>query len=570
MIPQDYSMIARFEVLEVEKDNKIQKRLVKVDQKDGTRKRYVTYENLFESIEEFHEDSGKHTGRALTFKKLQLIFANISMQQVIAYTDSCEVCSLKQGRIKKGVVVKPIVSSMFNSRCQVDCIDMQSQVDNSTGDNFKYIMVYQCHLTKFCTLEPLKDKSAPTIASKLIQIFKDKGAPLILHSDNGREFVNHVVSELLGLWPQCKMVNGKARHSQSQGSVERLNRDVESMLACWMRDTGRTDWSTGLAFVQYAKNSRHHTGIGRSPYRALYGVNPRMGLEHMELDKDLLTGVNTEEDLEKMFPKETEETEENVEENQEEHEPEEYQEKTDVQDGDITPDTAKEGTQEENAANKDEQLLSDGNETDTSEASISFSLGSEGSIHLADTDDLQLEEREGEVIKMKIAFCSSCRHPVPSRGLPSSCFSCASPICPNVPCCIDDLCSLCYKQHQIEIERSEAKKKQQKQADKMLEMSAKRFGVASVGTTVLLSIPDIDRGRCEFPHLKAIVLEVSTGGMYKLGCLTGILDSHYSRNQFSPTLEKFLTMEQVPKDKTISLRTAAREESMGSGQGFFR
>ena len=104
----------------------------------------------------------------------------------------------------------------------------------------------------------------------------------------------------------------------------------------------------------------------------------------------------------------------------------------------------------------------------------------------------------------------------------------------------------------------------------MLEMSAKRFGVASVGTTVLLSIPDIDRGRCEFPHLKAIVLEVSTGGMYKLGCLTGILDSHYSRNQFSPTLEKFLTMEQVPKDKTISLRTAAREESMGSGQGFFR
>ena len=95
------------------------------------------------------------------------------MQQVIAYTDSCEVCSLKQGRIKKGVVVKPIVSSMFNSRCQVDCIDMQSQVDNLTGDNFKYIMVYQCHMTKFCTLEPLEDKSAPTIASKLIQIFKD-------------------------------------------------------------------------------------------------------------------------------------------------------------------------------------------------------------------------------------------------------------------------------------------------------------------------------------------------------------------------------------------------------------
>ena len=191
-----------------------------------------------------------------------------------------------------------------------------------------------------------------------------------------------------------------------------------------------TDWSTGWAFVHYAKNSRHHTGIGRSLYRALYGVNPRMGFEHMELDKDLLTGVNTEEDLEKMFPKETEETEENVEENQEEQEPEECQATGRDGDGDKTTNTAKEDTQEENTANKDELLLSDGNETDTSEASISFSCGSEGSIHLGDTDNLQLEEREGEVIRMKIVFCRSCRHPVPSRGLPSSCFSCASAICP--------------------------------------------------------------------------------------------------------------------------------------------
>ena len=84
-----------------------------------------------------------------SLKKFQLVFANISMQQVIAYTDSCEVNSLKQGKIKNGVVVKPIVSSMFISRCQGDCIDIQSHVDNSTGDNFKYIMMYQCHLTKF-------------------------------------------------------------------------------------------------------------------------------------------------------------------------------------------------------------------------------------------------------------------------------------------------------------------------------------------------------------------------------------------------------------------------------------
>ncbi|MGH0119928.1 UNVERIFIED_CONTAM: hypothetical protein FKN15_029191 [Acipenser sinensis] len=51
----------------------------------------------------------------------------------------------------KGVVVKPILSCEYLSRGQVDLIDMQSM---SRG-NFKWIMVYQDHLAKFCILHPL-------------------------------------------------------------------------------------------------------------------------------------------------------------------------------------------------------------------------------------------------------------------------------------------------------------------------------------------------------------------------------------------------------------------------------
>jgi len=31
-----------------------------------------------------------------------------------------------------------------------------------------------------------------------------------------------------------KIVHGKPRHSQSQGSVERANQDIENMLATWL------------------------------------------------------------------------------------------------------------------------------------------------------------------------------------------------------------------------------------------------------------------------------------------------------------------------------------------------
>ena len=53
----------------------------------------------------------------------------------------------------------------------------------------------------------------------------------------------------------------------------------------------------------------------------------------------------------------------------------------------------------------------------------------------------------------------------------------------------------------------------------------------------------------------------------RLGCATGILESVYSRNQFSPTLTSFLKPEEVNMARVVPLRTAAKEESMGGGQG---
>ena len=85
-------------------------------------------------------------------------------------------------------------------------------------------------MTKFVILKALKNKTACAVAKKLVKIFGIFGAPRILHSDNGKEFKNQVIRELLKIWAACKMVNGKPRHSQSQGSVERLNFDIEVSL----------------------------------------------------------------------------------------------------------------------------------------------------------------------------------------------------------------------------------------------------------------------------------------------------------------------------------------------------
>lgn len=76
-------------------------------------------------------------------------------------------------------------------------------------------------------LRALETKTAVEVAEHIIGIFSIFGAPRTLHSDNGKEFANQVIKEVVRQWPECRIVHGKPRHSQSQGSVERANADIE-------------------------------------------------------------------------------------------------------------------------------------------------------------------------------------------------------------------------------------------------------------------------------------------------------------------------------------------------------
>lgn len=236
---------------------------------------YFTHINdMYDIIKRTHIATG-HGGRDKMLKVLTPKYANVTSEVVELYKSLCIECAKKRKRAAtKGVVVRPILSRDYGSRGQVDLVDMQSM----PSGQFKWIMVYQDHLTKFCILRPLHTKRASEVAYQLMDIFLLVGAPQILQSDNGSEFTASVITELKQLWPDLLMVHGKPRHPQSQGSVERLNCDIKDMLIAWLGDNNTVDWPVGLKFVQFSKNTSHHSGINQSPYLALFGGAPRVGL----------------------------------------------------------------------------------------------------------------------------------------------------------------------------------------------------------------------------------------------------------------------------------------------------
>lgn len=242
----DYRRLKRFEILKVRDEQKL---IVPLKPGETNIRYYVTNEELFDILSETHIGT-VHGGR--------------TQEVIMLYLNLCKQCQMKYNASKKDIVVKPMVSSKLNSRCQVNLIDLQLHND----DDYKFIMVYQDFLTKFFQLRPLKTKRPEEVAYHLLQLFLIFGAPAIFHSNNGREFSNRVISELCVMWKDVKIVHGKPRQSQTQGSVEKANQDIQNMLTAWMHDNDSNKWSEGWSFVQFVKNTSYHKGIRQSSYEA--------------------------------------------------------------------------------------------------------------------------------------------------------------------------------------------------------------------------------------------------------------------------------------------------------------
>ena len=131
---------------------------------------------------------------------------------------------------------------------QIDLIDMSA----TPANEFNWIgHVLDC-FTKFHILFPMKTKGAHEVADNLAtHVFSYFGMPYLLQSDNGCEFVNAVIKDLLTNWEGlCKTINGRPRHPQSQGAVERGNQEVETMIRVLQQTEKNNNWSNWLPQIQ--------------------------------------------------------------------------------------------------------------------------------------------------------------------------------------------------------------------------------------------------------------------------------------------------------------------------------
>ena len=83
--------------------------------------------------------------------------------------------------------------------------------------------------------------------------------------------------------------------------MERANGDTKDMLVAWLSDNNSKHWTTGIKFVQFHKNSAHHSGIKCSPYSAMFRNEARILLASSSLQNELMSTIYSEADLFAVF-----------------------------------------------------------------------------------------------------------------------------------------------------------------------------------------------------------------------------------------------------------------------------
>ncbi len=91
---RDYQLLKKYDIVRIKIDGEVMEKL----KKRGTDQRFVTVTELFGVAHDAHDVTKGH---------------------INVYLDFCETCNLKKSKIRKSVVVKPIISKNFNSRAQV-------------------------------------------------------------------------------------------------------------------------------------------------------------------------------------------------------------------------------------------------------------------------------------------------------------------------------------------------------------------------------------------------------------------------------------------------------------------
>jgi transposase InsO family protein len=203
-----------------------------------------------------------HLGIAKTIARIK--------RHVVLHVNSCLQCSRRKayGATKAPLQPLPPVNEVWERIA----MDVAGPVRESNR-GYRYILVILDYASRFVFTIPMKNQKAPTIAKCLVnKIITKYGAPQSVLTDRGTNFLSHLVKEICMLF-KIKQMRTTAYHPQNDGLVERFNRTLCDMLACYVVDEPE-EWEKYLPFLTFAYNTAIQSTLKEYTFYLFFGRAP--------------------------------------------------------------------------------------------------------------------------------------------------------------------------------------------------------------------------------------------------------------------------------------------------------
>ena len=220
----------------------------------------------YKAIALCHNSMVGHSGVERTIRKLKqrkLQWLNMR-KDVITFIEQCPCCQ-KMSHIKVPINAIRYTTSTYKS---MEClnIDFVGPFPDSG-----YLLVVICTFSRYVCIYPVKDATAKSASSGLLQHFGTFGSPKSIRSDNGSHFVNEVVKqflEMVGTTHDRTM----AYSSEENAIVERCNKEINRYIKAFMFDRStHNNYQEIIPFVTRILNTNVNDRTKVAPAQIIFG-----------------------------------------------------------------------------------------------------------------------------------------------------------------------------------------------------------------------------------------------------------------------------------------------------------
>ena len=183
------------------------------------------------------------------------INSKIKLRDVTDWLETQKSYTLHR-RIKTKFRRRKVLTRGVQYQYQADLVDYSKLKRDNSGYTF-VLSIIDC-FSRLAFAIPIKRKTGEEVAAALRRAFDHMGDPKKLHTDQGKEFYNRHVKQLL---QECGVHHFSTFQDVKAQIVERFNRTLREAILQYMTDRQSLRYVEALPNFLYGYNNRPHSAI---------------------------------------------------------------------------------------------------------------------------------------------------------------------------------------------------------------------------------------------------------------------------------------------------------------------